>query len=75
MTTLVEDHGLPLISIGEPMSSDKERIAELEEALREAIHLADAADACCDSEFRISTDPPCETEVALARLGALLENR
>lgn len=49
------------------------RIATLEAGLREALDEWEIADGRLDGEFRISSDPPCEDEIRIAELRALLD--
>lgn len=50
----------------------EECIKTLEAALREALDGWERADERLDQEFRLSSDPPCEREIAIAGLrGAL----
>lgn len=46
--------------------------ARLREALEEALDIAEAAEACCDGQFRITADPPCETCRDIERLRAVI---
>ncbi len=50
----------------------RERERVLAAGLAEALEGWASADAAADQEFRISSDPPCEDEIAIARLSELL---
>ena len=52
-----------------------DEVARLRAALTEALDIAEEAEACCDSQFRISSDPPCENCAALERLRSVLESK
>jgi hypothetical protein len=51
------------------------RDGELLAALKEALDGWKSADALADSEFRISTDPPCKDETRIAELRALIKKK